>query len=111
MRFADADDPGALAELVDDKTRLVFAETIGNPQLNVIDVPAWADAAHAQGLPLIVDNTVPTPILARVFDHGADIAVHSATKFIGGHGTSIGGVDRRLRQLRLGRATPTASPA
>jgi O-acetylhomoserine (thiol)-lyase len=77
---------------VDDKTRLVFAETIGNPKLNVVDLRAWADAAHAQGLPLIVDNTVPTPILTRAFDHGADVAVHSATKYIGGHGTSIGGL-------------------
>ena len=66
-------------------------ETIGNPRLNVLDVDAWAAAAHAQGLPLILDNTVPTPIGARVFEQGADIAVHSLTKFIGGHGTSIGG--------------------
>jgi O-acetylhomoserine (thiol)-lyase len=91
VRFADADDPGAIASLVDDKTRLVFGETIGNPRLNVLDVPAWAKAAHAHGLPLILDNTVPTPIGARVLDQGADIAVHSLTKFIGGHGTSIGG--------------------
>ena len=69
-----------MAELVDDKTRLVFAETIGNPKLNVVDLDAWAEAAHAQGLPLIVDNTVPTPILCRAFEHGADVVVHSATK-------------------------------
>jgi O-acetylhomoserine (thiol)-lyase len=92
VRWADPDDPDAVARLADDKTRLVFAETIGNPKLNVVDIRAWADAAHAAGLPLVVDNTVPTPILARVFDHGADVAVHSATKYIGGHGTSIGGV-------------------
>ncbi len=92
VRFVDPEDPDSLAGHVDDRTRLVFAETIGNPQLNVIDVRAWADAAHAQGLPLIMDNTVATPILCRVFDHGADIAVHSATKFIGGHGTTIGGL-------------------
>src|ERR1700722_13129459 len=92
VRFLDADDPEALAELVDEKTRLVFGETIGNPRLNVLDVAAWADAAHRQGLPLIVDNTVPTPIGARVLELGADVAVHSLTKFIGGHGTSIGGV-------------------
>ena len=92
VRWVDPDDPGAVAALVDENTKLVFVETIGNPKLNVIDVRAWADAAHAQGLPLIVDNTVPTPILARVFEQGADIAVHSATKYIGGHGTSIGGV-------------------
>jgi O-acetylhomoserine (thiol)-lyase len=91
VRWADADDPGAVARLADDKTRLVFAETVGNPRLNVLDVPAWAEAAHAQGLPLVLDNTVPTPIGARVFEQGADVAVHSLTKFIGGHGTSIGG--------------------
>jgi len=92
VRWADPDDPGAVARLVDERTRLVFAETIGNPKLNVVDIAAWAEAAHAAGLPLVVDNTVPTPILCRVFDHGADVAVHSATKYIGGHGTSIGGV-------------------
>jgi O-acetylhomoserine (thiol)-lyase len=92
VRFVDPDDPSVLDGLVDDKTRLVFTETLGNPRLNVVDIRAWADAAHAKGLPLIVDNTVPTPILCRVFDHGADIAVHSATKFIGGHGTTIGGL-------------------
>ena len=91
VRWADADDPGAVAKLADDKTRLVFGETIGNPRLNVLDVPAWADAAHAAGLPLILDNTVPTPLGARVIEQGADIVVHSLTKFIGGHGTSIGG--------------------
>ncbi len=92
VRFVDPEDPAGLAAHVDDRTRLVFAETVGNPKINVVDIRAWADAAHAQGLPLIVDNTAPTPYLARVFDHGADVAVHSATKFIGGHGTSIGGV-------------------
>ena len=92
VRWVDPDEPESLAALVDEKTKLVFAETIGNPKLNVVDIRAWADAAHAQGLPLIVDNTVPTPILCRVFDHGADVAVHSATKYIGGHGTSIGGI-------------------
>src|SRR4051794_3407824 len=91
VRFVDADDPAAVADVVDDRTRLVFGETIGNPRLNVLDVPAWAEAAHAHGLPLIIDNTVATPIGARVLDLGADIAVHSLTKFIGGHGTSIGG--------------------
>jgi O-acetylhomoserine (thiol)-lyase len=92
VRFADPDDPGAVERLADDKTRLVFTETIGNPKVNVADIRAWADAAHAAGLPLVVDNTVPTPVLCRVFDHGADVAVHAATKYIGGHGTSIGGV-------------------
>jgi len=70
----------------------VFAETIGNPKLNVVDLEAWSGAAHAAGLPLIVDNTAATPIHCRVFDHGVDVSVHSATKYIGGHGTSIGGV-------------------
>ncbi len=92
VRFVDPNKPEELAANVDEKTRLVFAETIGNPRLNVVDIKAWADAAHAEGLPLIVDNTVPTPILTQIFDLGADIAVHSATKFIGGHGTTIGGV-------------------
>ena len=92
VRFIDPDRPEDLAALVDEKTRLVFGETIGNPKLNVLDLRAWADAAHAHGLPLIIDNTVPTPILCRVFDHGVDVAVHSATKYIGGHGTSIGGI-------------------
>jgi O-acetylhomoserine (thiol)-lyase len=92
VRFVDPDKPEELARHVDDKTRLVFAETIGNPRLNVVDLTAWSDAAHAHGLPLIVDNTVATPILSRAIDHGADIVVHSATKFIGGHGTSLGGL-------------------
>ncbi|MDF9715974.1 O-acetylhomoserine aminocarboxypropyltransferase/cysteine synthase [Nocardioides sp. ChNu-153] len=92
VRFVDPGDPQALDAAVDERTKLVFAETIGNPRLNVVDIRAWADAAHAHGLPLIVDNTTPTPYLARVFDHGADVAVHSATKYIGGHGTSVGGI-------------------
>ena len=92
VRFVDPDSPEKVAELTDDKTRLVFAETIGNPRLNVVDIKAWADAAHAQGLPLIVDNTVATPMLTQIFEHGADIAVHSATKYMGGHGTTIAGV-------------------
>ncbi len=92
VRFVDPDQPGELARHVDEKTKLVFGETIGNPAINVIDLDAWSEAAHALGLPFIVDNTVPTPLLARVFDHGVDVAVHSATKYIGGHGTAIGGV-------------------
>lgn len=91
-RFVDPTKPEDLANHVDDKTKLVFGETIGNPAINVIDLDAWSQAAHALGLPFIVDNTVATPLLARVFDHGADIAVHSATKYIGGHGTAIGGI-------------------
>lgn len=92
VRFVDPADPAALADAVDERTKLVFGETIGNPRLNVVDLRAWADAAHAQGLPFIVDNTTPTPYLVRPFDHGVDVVVHSATKYIGGHGTSIGGV-------------------
>jgi len=92
VRFVDPDSPEELAARVDDKTRLVFAETIGNPRVNVVDLRAWSDAAHAVGLPLIVDNTVPTPIVCRPFEHGADVVVHSLTKFIGGHGTSVGGI-------------------
>ncbi len=92
VRFADPDDPSQVAALVDDKTRLVFAETVGNPRINVVDIAAWADAAHAQGLPLVVDNTMATPILAQIIGQGADIVVHSATKYMGGHGTTIAGV-------------------
>jgi O-acetylhomoserine (thiol)-lyase len=92
VRFVDADTPEQLAQHVDERTRGVFVETIGNPKLNVVDVRAWADAAHAAGLPLLVDNTAPSPFLCRPFDHGADVVVHAATKYIGGHGTSIGGV-------------------
>ena len=92
VRFADPDKPEELSELVDDKTRLVFAEAIGNPRLNIVDIRAWADGAHSHGLPLIVDNTIPTPILCKVFEQGADVAIHSATKFIGGHGNTLGGL-------------------
>jgi O-acetylhomoserine (thiol)-lyase len=92
VHFVDADRPEVVGQLVNEKTRAVFVETIGNPKLNVVDIRAWADAAHAAGVPLIVDNTVPTPLGADVFGLGADVAVHSATKYIGGHGSSIGGV-------------------
>ena len=92
VRFVDPTKPEELAQHVDAKTKLVFAETVGNPKINVVDLPAWADAAHAAGLPIIVDNTTPTPYLVRPFDHGVDVVVHAATKYIGGHGTSIGGV-------------------
>lgn len=91
-RFADADDFEKVASLIDDKTTALFCESIGNPAGNIVDIQRWADIAHAAGVPLIVDNTVATPLLCRVFDHGADIVVHSLTKYIGGHGTTIGGV-------------------
>jgi O-acetylhomoserine (thiol)-lyase len=92
VRFVDPTKPEELAKHVDERTKLVFAETVGNPKINVVDLDAWSEAAHAQGLPIIVDNTTPTPYLVRPFDHGVDVVVHSATKYIGGHGTSIGGV-------------------
>ena len=91
VRFIDADDVAAVAANTDARTKAVFCESIGNPLGNVVDFAALADAAHAQGLPLIVDNTVPTPYLTRPIEHGADIVVQSLTKYIGGHGTSIGG--------------------
>lgn len=91
VRFIDADDFAAVAANTDARTKAVFCESIGNPLGNVVDFAALADAAHAQGLPLIVDNTVPTPYLTRPLEHGADIVVHALTKYIGGHGTSIGG--------------------
>ncbi len=92
VRFVDPEKPDELAQHVDDKTRLVFGETVGNPKINVIDLDAWSAASHEQGLPFIVDNTAPTPYLCRAFEHGVDVVVHSATKYIGGHGTSIGGI-------------------
>ncbi|RRV16283.1 bifunctional O-acetylhomoserine aminocarboxypropyltransferase/cysteine synthase [Pseudomonas saudiphocaensis] len=92
VRFAPHDDIAALKALIDDRTKAVFCESIGNPAGNIIDIQALADAAHRHGVPLIVDNTVATPILCRPFEHGADIVVHSLTKYMGGHGTSIGGI-------------------
>ena len=91
-RFVDASDPANFAARIDEKTRFVFIETIGNPANDVVDFEAIAKVAHDHGIPLIVDNTVTSPIIFRPIDHGADIVVHSATKIIGGHGTSIGGV-------------------
>lgn len=91
-RFAAHDDIAALEALIDDRTKAVFCESIGNPAGNIVDIAALAEAAHRHGVPLIVDNTVATPILCRPFEHGADIVVHSLTKYIGGHGTSIGGI-------------------
>lgn len=90
-RFVAADDFDRIASLIDENTRALFCESIGNPAGNIVDIRRWADIAHAAGVPLIVDNTVATPLLCRVFDHGADISVHSLTKYIGGHGTTIGG--------------------
>ena len=92
VRFADHDDIAALEALIDANTKAVFCESIGNPAGNIIDLQAVADAAHRHGVPLIVDNTVATPVLCRPFEHGADIVVHSLTKYIGGHGNSLGGM-------------------
>jgi len=92
VRFVDMTDFDGIAARIDDRTRAVYCESIGNPSGNVADIERLAAIAHAHGVPLIVDNTVPTPFLVRPFEHGADIVVHSATKYIGGHGTSIGGV-------------------
>jgi O-acetylhomoserine (thiol)-lyase len=92
VRFADPREPGAFEKLIDAKTKAVFCESIGNPLGNVTDFAALAEIAHRHAAPVIVDNTVPTPYLCRPFEHGADIVVHSLTKYLGGHGNSIGGV-------------------
>ncbi len=92
VRFADYREPESFAPLIDAKTKALFVESLGNPQGNVTDFERTAKVAHRHGVPLIVDNTVPTPYLCRPFEHGADIVVHSLTKYLGGHGTSIGGV-------------------
>jgi O-acetylhomoserine (thiol)-lyase len=90
-RFAKADDFEKVKSLIDENTRALFCESIGNPAGNIVDIQRWADIAHEAGVPLIVDNTVATPFLCKVFDYGADISIHSLTKYIGGHGTTIGG--------------------
>jgi O-acetylhomoserine (thiol)-lyase len=92
VRFADYRDVDGIAARIDARTRAVFCESIGNPAGNVVDFGALAEVAHAHGVPLIVDNTVPTPYLCRPFEHGADVVVHALTKYMGGHGNSIGGV-------------------
>ncbi|MCZ5109145.1 bifunctional O-acetylhomoserine aminocarboxypropyltransferase/cysteine synthase [Proteus mirabilis] len=91
-RFAPHDDLLALEVLIDEKTKAVFCESITNPSGNIVDIQALATVAHRHGVPLIVDNTVATPYLCRPFEHGADIIIHSLTKYIGGHGNSIGGI-------------------
>ncbi len=91
-RFAPDDRPASLAALIDENTRAVYCEMVGNPAGNVCDIEAMARVAHEAGVPLIVDNTVPTPILVRPIEYGADVVVHSLTKFLGGHGTTLGGV-------------------
>jgi O-acetylhomoserine (thiol)-lyase len=91
VRFAESDQPDAIEGLIDDQTRAVFCEAVGNPAGNICDIEALAGVAHRHGVPLIVDNTVATPILLRPIEYGADIVVHSLTKFMGGHGTTLGG--------------------
>jgi len=91
VRFADARKPETFAAKIDARTKLIFVESIGNPLGNVVDVAKLAEVAHAHGIPLVVDNTVPSPYLFRPFEHGADIVVHALTKYLGGHGNSIGG--------------------
>jgi len=92
VHFVDQSNPDNFREKLTDKTKAIFCETIGNPRINVADIEAIAAIAHEHGVPLIVDNTFATPLLCRPFEHGADIVVHSTTKFIGGHGTAIGGI-------------------
>jgi O-acetylhomoserine (thiol)-lyase len=91
-RMASGDDIDALEALIDDNTKALFCESIGNPAGNIVDIQALSEMAHRHGVPVIVDNTVATPILCRPFEHGADIVIHSLTKYIGGHGTSVGGI-------------------
>jgi O-acetylhomoserine (thiol)-lyase len=91
VRFAESDTAADIAALIDSATLAVFCESVGNPAGNVCDIAALAEAAHAHGVPLIVDNTVATPVLLRPIDFGADIVIHSLTKFLGGHGTTLGG--------------------
>ena len=91
VRFAESDRAADIEKLIDDQTRAVFCETVGNPAGNICDIEALARVAHKHGVPLIVDNTVATPMLLRPIEYGADIVVHSLTKFMGGHGTTLGG--------------------
>ncbi len=92
VKYVEGNDPEAYRDYITDKTKAIYAETVGNPNLNTLDIEGLAAVAHEAGVPLIVDNTLPSPYLVQPLEHGADIVVHSATKFIGGHGTSIGGV-------------------
>ncbi|MBD8894479.1 O-acetylhomoserine aminocarboxypropyltransferase/cysteine synthase [Desulfovibrio desulfuricans] len=90
--FVDPDEPGAFERAITPRTKAIFIETLGNPHSNIVDIEALADLAHKNGIPLVVDNTFATPWLLRPIEHGVDVVVHSATKFIGGHGTTLGGV-------------------
>ena len=90
--FIDPARTGAYEEAIQENTKAVFIETLGNPNSDITDIEAAARSAHAHGIPLVIDNTFATPYLIRPIEHGADIVVHSATKFIGGHGTTMGGI-------------------
>src|SRR5205823_5804374 len=90
--FVDPDDPEAFQRALRPNTKVLYAETIGNPQLNVVDLAALAEVARGAGVPLVIDNTLASPFLCRPIEHGADIVIHSATKYLGGHGTTMGGV-------------------
>lgn len=92
VKFAKDDSPESLAELIDDKTKAVYCESIGNPAGNIVDLEAISTLAHAQGVPVVVDNTVATPAVCKPIEFGADIVVHSLTKYVGGHGTTLGGI-------------------
>ncbi len=92
VKYADPDDPQSFAALITDKTKAIYLESLGNPAINIPDFEAIAEIAHKNGIPVLVDNTFATPFLFRPFEHGADIVLHSATKFIGGHGTTLGGL-------------------
>ena len=91
VRFVDAEDEAGLRAAINDKTKAIYTETVGNPKLDIVDIERLAKVAHENGLPLMIDNTTPSPALCRPIEHGADIVVHSLTKFVGGHGTSIAG--------------------
>jgi len=92
VKFVDPSDPANFRKAITKKTKAIFSESIGNPKLDTLDIRAVADVAHGAGIPLVIDNTMPSPFLLRPIDHGTDVVIHSTTKFIGGHGTSIGGV-------------------
>ena len=112
MTFADPADPAAFEAAIQPNTKLVYAETLGNPNGDIADLEALAEVAHRHHIPLVVDNTFATPYLLRPIEHGADIVVHSATKFIGGHGTVMGGVVvTALRDWAGSGKFPWAEPA
>ena len=102
MKFVDADDFDGLRKAIGPKTKALYTETLGNPKLDIADVEELAKIAHDNGIPLVIDNTCATPALCRPIEWGADIVINSATKYIGGHGTSIGGIIVDARQVRLG---------